>query len=380
MPTSRRKKQKQNTSQKSGNSPDNKQETEHQDEASQHFGSTALSFLGLVVFLVLIYKYGRPQPQNIPLADTATTYRDEDIFVVRDLPGRGKGIIAARDIHRGELVIREQPLFVVPHSISSSPAELISTSLSHLGQASREAFFNLSYIGFPEDLEPRDHLDRVALAIFETNAVSAGDGVGIFPRMARLNHGCSSAFNVVYSWRTEESALVVHALKDIREGDELLTTYTNTKRPREQRRTFLQERYGFHCTCSVCSLPDKESRASDQRLVTISDHYDRFASWGAQTISGAEAIEVVREIWALQEDEGYWSERGQLAADAAFVAASHSDATATRDWAQLAAEWYSYELGSDSAFVVEAQKIAKEPSSHRQWGSRPPTKVGGLNG
>jgi len=62
-------------------------------------------------------------------------------------------------------------------------------------------------------------LNEVALAIFQTNAVSAGDGVGIFPRMARLNHGCSRAFNSVYSYREKEGELVVHALKGIKKDE-----------------------------------------------------------------------------------------------------------------------------------------------------------------
>jgi len=41
---------------------------------------------------------------------------------------------------------------------------------------------------------------------FQTNAVAAGDGVGIFPTMARINHGCSSAFNAVYTWREKDCA------------------------------------------------------------------------------------------------------------------------------------------------------------------------------
>lgn len=60
--------------------------------------------------------------------------------------------------------------------------------------------------------------EELALAIFQNNAVAAGETTGIFPRMARLNHGCSHAFNVVYSWRDNEGVLVVHALKPIQEG------------------------------------------------------------------------------------------------------------------------------------------------------------------
>ena len=84
----------------------------------------------------------------------------------------------------------------------------------------QEAFFNLSYVNFPEHLSPQAHVAQLALAIFQTNAVSTGpEEVGIFPSMARLNHGCSSAFNVVYMWRPEEQSLVVHALKDVKKGE-----------------------------------------------------------------------------------------------------------------------------------------------------------------
>ena len=38
-----------------------------------------------------------------------------------------------------------------------------------------------------------------------------------------------------------------------------------------------------------------------------------------------EAIQHIRKIWEIEEEEGYWSERGQLAADAAYIAASHSE-------------------------------------------------------
>jgi hypothetical protein len=38
------------------------------------------------------------------------------------------------------------------------------------------------------------------LAKAQTNAIAAGDMVGIFPKTARLNHGCSSAFNAAYNW------------------------------------------------------------------------------------------------------------------------------------------------------------------------------------
>lgn len=115
----------------------------------------------------------------------------------------------------------------------------------------------------PPGLEPHkpEYNEALALAIFQTNSIAAGSNSGIFPRTARLNHGCSKAFNSVYSWRENEGALVLHALKNIHQGEvsayaddglglrepgwianvypkfqELLTTYTDTKRPRDERR------------------------------------------------------------------------------------------------------------------------------------------------
>lgn len=90
-------------------------------------------------------------------------------------------------------------------------------------------------------------------------------------------------------------------------------------------RVYLEGQYGFTCACSVCSLPDEESRASDKRLIEISEKYRRFATWGSRNINGGEALRLAQEIWNLEDEEGYWSERGQLAADAVWVAASHSE-------------------------------------------------------
>ncbi len=75
----------------------------------------------------------------------------------------------------------------------------------------------------------------------------------------------------------------------------------------------------------MCSLPETESLESDKRLSKMARLYSRFASWGPGELSGREAVDIAREIWLTGEEEGYWSERGQLAADVALVAAAHAE-------------------------------------------------------
>ena len=101
-----------------------------------------------------------------------------------------------------------------------TPQEYLAEIIPTLSQSKHDAFFNLSYHSLPEHItNPSEHPDEVALAIIQTNGVAAGQStVGVFPRMARINHACAGSFNAVYNWRDDEGVLVVHALKHIPAG------------------------------------------------------------------------------------------------------------------------------------------------------------------
>jgi hypothetical protein len=83
--------------------------------------------------------------------------------------------------------------------------------------------------------------------------------------------------------------------------------------------------YGFHCACVCCSLPDKESKDSDDRLTTMSNLYDRLGTWGQKLIDGSDAIRLVERIWAIGEEEGYTSERGVSRPTLRWLRAAHSE-------------------------------------------------------
>ncbi|KAG5341127.1 hypothetical protein C0989_011350 [Termitomyces sp. Mn162] len=164
--------------------------------------------------------WSKNEPTQLTYDRGSEDVRDNtDAFIVADIPGKGKGMIAIRDIEQGERILTEEPAFLVPSQVSESPSAVIAKLLREASPKDREAVLNLSYVHFPENLDPETHPDEVALAIFQTNAIAAGKRVGIFPRSARMNHGCSSAFNAVYTWRDKEEVLVVHALKKINKGE-----------------------------------------------------------------------------------------------------------------------------------------------------------------
>ena len=223
--------------------------------------------------------------------------------------------------------------------------------LPKLTKSEQVALFNLSYTRLPPNLS-KDNLDydaQVALAITQTNGIAVGvRGVGVFPNASRMNHGCSRAFNAVYSWRENEQKLVVYAIRPIKQGQEILTAYFDTRRSRHERRLvqkyvlsfcqlervtrrvllyreYLQEHYDFHCTCAVCSLPDEVSVTSDGRLNEMQNMHNELSAWAQGQIEGEKAIDLINEIWWVGSLEGYWSQRGRLAADAVTVALAHSE-------------------------------------------------------
>ena len=49
------------------------------------------------------------------------------------------------------------------------------------------------------------------------------------------------------------------------------------------------------------------------------------SGWAQGMIEGKKAIDLISEIWWVGSLEGYWSQRGRLAADAVMVALAHSE-------------------------------------------------------
>jgi len=126
--------------------------------------------------------------------------------------------------------------------------------------------------------------------------------------------------------RSDDRA-VVHATRDIAKGEELLTTYTDTLVPRQDRQAYLKKVYNFDCTCQACSRSAEESKKSDNRMREHRRLMDKFASWSQGKIGGQEAINTAKRIWDIRYNEEkppYASTKGQLLADMAHVCAAHS--------------------------------------------------------
>lgn len=285
--------------------------------------------------------------------------------------GGGYGIVATRRILAGELIMKETPLvkIKVSHLNAQNANELVHRTIQELSGEDRNRFLSLSN-AWENSTVNGVQLNSYA-GILQTNGMSSGRGfISIFPSISRLNHACTGAVNAVYNWRQNEGTQVVHVTKQIEAGEEIFVAYFDSKLPRAERQSFLQQAYAFNCTCPVCSMDLPQAHESDSRITRINSLKATLSAWSAGSIGGSEAIQLIEDAIELMSQEGMTYELGQLYADAAHVATAHSDFRNTRRYALLSEKHFTIELGPDSVEVLVAKRIYKNPTSSSVWGNR----------
>lgn len=105
-------------------------------------------------------------------------------------------------------------------------------------------------------LEYFESANRIAKGKLSQAIESQRIFTAIFPRISMFNHSCSP--NIRNKFNNNE--LMVHASRDIADGDEILNCYgPNSKlHERKDRKDVLKQQYHFKCDCLSCSGQDED--------------------------------------------------------------------------------------------------------------------------
>lgn len=255
---------------------------------------------------------------------------------MRPSPGRGLGIFAAREIPRGTRIIDEAPLFTLDpgglvqgHGFAfDGIAEAVDRAFASLNATARAA-----YLSCPEHRDPGGGdaaYSREAL-IFRTNGFTmAGGVVGIFPRIAKLNHSCRpNAVSVSVGGRR-----VIWAGRDVAAGEEVTITYAPLTQDTGARRARLAQ-WGFRCDCQACAASD-EGRGGDedakrlemQRLTGLLEQ-----ELGADDFGG-DVLPLAEKLVALVEEVELADYLGKAYKYAAYAASRAGKYGVARKWAK----------------------------------------------
>jgi len=191
----------------------------------------------------------RPHPKfhAFPVTEPA-----ELPFVIEDRAGRGKAMIATRDIARGETVVCEPPLVISYANMTAQMIWIFDEVMEQNMHPKLLAEFDALHNCKPYDICHRH-------CIMRTNAVGCGypwtdrPQSGVFKYISRANHDCNP--NTKFHWDVIDFRMSLIAKRRIRKGDEIYCSYVGTldDAPKAERQAELKRVYHFDCTCERCA-------------------------------------------------------------------------------------------------------------------------------
>jgi hypothetical protein len=304
----------------------------------------------------------KPAFTNPSVLDRTNSYTNPP-YIIQEMPGRGRGLIANKTLHRGDQIFASTPLLISnPNAYKLAEEERLR--LSHRGvetlpQASKNEFWKLldHFKGDPVD-------DRINTNAFEIE-INGVQHYAVLPEIAMTNHDCRP--NAAYFWDEEALSHYVHATQTIYPGEEITITYINNERVREKRIANLKRNWGFECSCSSCSAHPEFVKESDDRIEQMNDLFDKLEDW---TEKSEATPEMALTLISLYEQERLFASLGVAYKHAAEAYSSFGDKFNAIKYARLAVELMTLDRGFRDTDVGNLKKMAEDPEQVWSWKKR----------
>ncbi|PON29320.1 set-domain histone methyltransferase-6 [Trichoderma gamsii] len=297
--------------------------------------------------------------------EAAAQVGSESLYAIQPIPGKGLGLIATKDIPKGTRILSELPLFKVSPGESNRQilTDHITKALKDLDKEKQRAFLDLPNVYGLDD--------GPFLGITRSNAMPLGPDApqaGLFLDAARINHSCRP--NAHKSWNANIVRLTVHALCDIKQGQEITISYLEITKIYVVRQALLK-RLLFDCKCELCSAPRHRRQQSDGRIHAVEMVEMGLHMYFSESLSYLPAHDYAGGLtYAL----GMFTElKAEGARDARFPGVYHTafkisvkngDKTRAKIFAERAYAARVVVEGDDSPLAVELAQFVEEPTRH----------------
>lgn len=283
------------------------------------------------------------------------------LYTLRDIPGKGKGLVANRPISPGTLIICEPALFTTESLQNAATIEKdLATIVKALPKKDQVAFLSL-HNNYPGK-HPFSNIIR-------SNGYPLGpssDVGGVFLETARINHSCRP--NAQHAWNDKLKTMLVHAVRNIAEGEELTLSYV-AGGPWSARQEHIRTFFGFRCTCDICSLPEDEQQVSDERLEKAQRLDEAIGDPKRVKQNPERALSDCRALLMIYRDEQVFDLRlPRLYYDAFQICAMHSDQARACVFAERAGETRVICEGQQSTEAAELSTLAAHPCKFENFG------------
>lgn len=308
---------------------------------------------------------GTTSPSSSPAktspSSTAASNSEDILWKLEPIPGKGKGLVATRDISPGTLILSDPPLITtdVITSVETTEKDL-AQSLKALPKDSQRAYLSL-HNNYPGK-NPLSNIVR-------SNGYPLGPGSnvgGVFANVSRINHSCRP--NAKHTWNASLKQQTVYAIRPIAAGHELTLSYLQGG-TYDQRQQELQSFFGFTCTCDLCSKPLTERAASDSRIQHAQNLNDAIGDYDACRSSPMRVLADARKLLELYREEDIIDDRvPNVYYDLFQVCAMHSDAARASVFAE---EYCALKRASEGPMSTAASEVGlyvERPERFASWG------------
>lgn len=176
------------------------------------------------------------------------------------IENKGRGMIATRDISKGELILKEKAIMVLPYT-DDWPI-LLQDEFEKLSTNYQKQILGLQNCFPPITIDGKKVSSRGLLGIYITNSVYINKECHLFLEIRKFNHSCN--YNVERKRSPPFEILI--AKTNICAGEELCITYLNQaelRKKRKYRQEQLLETFNFVCECQRCQA---ENRYNHRKL------------------------------------------------------------------------------------------------------------------
>lgn len=191
-------------------------------------------------------------------------------FEVKAIAGKGQGLFATRFIATGQLILRENPLIVMPNHVFEMEdmrdlEDWLERRVNKMSSDERSTFLALS------DCRRSGDEDKTYCGIFFTNDMDFNGDAALFPLMAKANHACVP--NADFVSRPNLGVQDLMAIRDIQPGEEITLSYLPAGNEgsdvKSVRQAYTREWYGFQCSCQTCCLKGEALKADEKMRRSI---------------------------------------------------------------------------------------------------------------
>jgi hypothetical protein len=302
-------------------------------------------------------------------------------YEVREVPGKGMGVIAKDYIRRGELIMANTASLMMDYrmfeEVSNADYQMLQAyAVDSLPAAHREAILGLSTQN-AVNLTYRARVEQLASTnAFDIESSTTDDEQEsgfyvVFPEIARMNHDCRP--NADYYFDYDTMAQYIHALRDIGPGEELTLSYINPLERRKHRMARLERNWGFRCSCPLCTAEPAVAAASDARVRQIQTLLPQFKSYKPESRASPQLAEL---LISLYQQERLWGFMYEMYTYAALEYNGAGEPWLAVKYARLAVEWGITTAGEKDTDVKDMDKLAEDPWSHWSWMLRTQKRTG----